>query len=258
MRVIGCYNIKGGVGKTATAVNLAYVAASKGLRVLLWDLDPQGAASYYFRVEPKVKGGLKRVLKSSDSLESRVKATGFERLDLLPADFSYRNMDLRLDDGKKRTRRIGKLLGPLAGDYDLILLDCPPSVSLVSENVLWAADALVVPTVPTTLSLRTYEQLDRFRAEEELSDLQLLPFFSMADRRRKMHRDILEAAANGAAGPFLSVVVPYASEVERMGLERAPLPVFAPRGRAATAFRRLWAEVDTRVPDGGEPSGRGW
>jgi len=253
MRVIGCYNIKGGVGKTATAVNLAYIAAKSGLRVLLWDLDPQGAASYYFRVEPKVKGGLKRVLKDSDSLESRVKATEFKRLDLLPADFSYRNMDLRLDDGKKRTRRIRKLLGPLAGDYDLILLDCAPSVSLVSENVLRAADALVVPTVPTTLSLRTYEQLDRFRKEEDLPDLQLLPFFSMADRRRRMHRDILEAGTNdGTDSPFLSVVVPYASEVERMGLERAPLPAFAPRGRAATAFRRLWSEIDARVPDGGD------
>ena len=131
MNVYATYNIKGGVGKTSTAVNLAYLAAASGLRALLWDLDPQGAATYLFRVKPRVKGGGRGLVSGKRPVDDAVKATDFDNLDLLPADFSYRNMDLELDEAKKRTRRIDQLLSGVADDYDLAFLDCPPSVSLV-------------------------------------------------------------------------------------------------------------------------------
>ena len=155
MKVYATYNIKGGVGKTSTAANLAYLAAASGRRVLLWDLDPQGAATYLFRVKPRVKGGGRGLVSGHRPVEDAVKATDFDNLDLLPADFSYRNMDLELDDAKKRTGRLDQLLSGVADDYDIAFLDCPPSVSLVSENVLRAADVLLVPLIPATLSLRT-------------------------------------------------------------------------------------------------------
>ena len=110
MKVFATYNIKGGVGKTSTAVNLAYLAAPRGRRTLLWDLDPQAAATFLFRVRPRVKGGGHALVTRKRPLEAALKATDFENLDLLPADFSYRNMDLELDDTKKRTRRLGQLL----------------------------------------------------------------------------------------------------------------------------------------------------
>ena len=135
MKVYATYNIKGGVGKTTTAVNLAYLAAVSGRRVLLWDLDPQGAATYLFRVKPRVKGGGYGLVSGKRPVDDAVKATDFANLDLLPADFSYRNMDLQLDDAKKRTHRLDQLLSGVAEDYDIAFLDCPPSVSLVSENV---------------------------------------------------------------------------------------------------------------------------
>ena len=100
MKTLACYNIKGGVGKTAAAVNLAYLAAQCGLRTLVWDLDPQAAATFYLRVKPKVKGSGK-VLKGKRDLDDVIKGSDFPLLDLLPADFSYRNMDLRLEDAKK-------------------------------------------------------------------------------------------------------------------------------------------------------------
>ena len=106
MKVLASYNIKGGVGKTATAVNLAHLAAAEGARVLVWDLDPQGATSFYFRVKPKVKGGSRGLVRGKRALDDAVKGTDFDHLDLVPADFSYRNMDLELDATKKPTRRL--------------------------------------------------------------------------------------------------------------------------------------------------------
>ena len=101
MRIYATYNIKGGVGKTTTAVNLAHLAAAEtGLRTVLWDLDPQGAASFMFRVKPRVKGGGKALISGTRTLDDAVKGTDFDNLDLIPADFTYRNMDLLLDNAK--------------------------------------------------------------------------------------------------------------------------------------------------------------
>ena len=84
MNTLATYNIKGGVGKTAAAVNLAYLAASDGRRTLLWDLDPQGAATYLFRVKPRVKGGGRGLVSGKRPVDDAVKATDFDNLDLLP------------------------------------------------------------------------------------------------------------------------------------------------------------------------------
>ena len=111
--VLATYNIKGGVGKTSAAVNLAYLAAQDGARTLLWDLDPQGASTYLFRVKPKVKGGGHALVRGKRDISTPIKGTDIERLDLLPADFSYRHLDLELDATKRPTRRLARLLAPL-------------------------------------------------------------------------------------------------------------------------------------------------
>jgi cellulose biosynthesis protein BcsQ len=242
MRIIGVYNIKGGVGKTAAAVNLAYLAARDGLRTLVWDLDPQGAASFYFRIKPKIKGGSKKMLRGKKEIDELIKGTDYEGLDLLPADFSYRNMDLVLDDAKKPAMRLLKLLRPLSYEYDIIFLDCPPSISLVSENIFQAADALLVPTIPTTLSLRTYRQLLGFVANNNLDRLKLMPFFSMVDRRKRMHLEMIRDLPI-LHPELLATHIPYASDVERMGMYRKPLAGFAAKGLAAVAYEELWGEV---------------
>ena len=101
MKVIAIYNIKGGVGKTAAAVNLSYLASLDGANTLVWDLDPQGAASYYFRIKAKVKGGGQKLVEGKQGLEEYIKGTDYESLDLLPADFSYRDMDFFVELTKK-------------------------------------------------------------------------------------------------------------------------------------------------------------
>lgn len=246
MQVLATYNIKGGVGKTATAVNLAFSAASESRRTLVWDLDPQGAASYYFRIKPKIKGGGKGLLTGKRELDDLIKGTDFEYLDLLPADFSYRNMDLLLDEAKKPTRRIRKLLKPLADEYDYVILDCPPSISLVSENIFQATDALLIPTIPTTLSLRTYYQIIDFFRQGHLDTDKLLPFFSMVDRRKQLHCSIVDEPPRKLSAA-LKTNIPYTSEVERMGVHRAPLGSFSGNNWAAKCYQALWDEVKSRL-----------
>ncbi len=247
-RILASYNIKGGVGKTSTAVNLAYLAARGGGRVLLWDLDPQGASSFLLRIKPKVKGGGDRLITGRTDVGSLIRGTDQERLDLLPADFSYRRMDLTLDATKRPERRLGRVLRPLADEYDYIFLDCPPSISLVSESVFAAADSLLVPLIPAALSMRTFPLLERVvRGGPEV-----LGFFSMVDGRKRMHREVMETMGREHAG-LLTTVIPAASDIERMGLHRSAVAEFAPRGRAALAYEALWREVFARLSGAGPP-----
>lgn len=243
MRIIGVYNIKGGVGKTATAVNLAYLSACAGYRTLVWDLDPQGAASYYFRIKPRIKGGGRKMIKGKRDLDDLIKGSDFENLDLLPADFSYRNMDLMLGEAKGPVKQLMRLMRPLSMEYDRIFLDCPPSISLVSENIFRAADALLVPTIPTTLSLRTYGQLVEFLDGHKVTDVLRMPFFSMVDRRKRMHLEMMEQLPK-TYPEMLHSHIPYASDVERMGVHRAPLGSYAPRSVAGLAYQALWEELE--------------
>jgi chromosome partitioning protein len=245
MKILATYNIKGGVGKTATAVNIAHLAASGGMRVLLWDLDPQAAASFLLRVRPRVKGGGAALIKGSRELDAAVKGTDFERLDLLPADFTYRNLDLMLDATKKPTERLARLLRPLAAEYDLVVLDCPPGISLLSESVLHAADVLLVPLIPTTLSVRTLDQLSEFISGFDGHRPKVLAFCSMIDRRKRLHLEIAERLP-AERSDMARTVIPALSLIERMSVERAPVTAFAPRSAAARQYAALWAEVTER------------
>ncbi|MFO1435556.1 MAG: AAA family ATPase [Gammaproteobacteria bacterium] len=246
MTVIAAYNLKGGVGKTAAAVNLAWFAAQEGARVLLVDLDPQAAASFYLRVEPQLKGGSEKLIGKKASILDNINATEYPNLHVVPADLSHRNLDLILHEEKNSALRLRKILKQVGDDFDYIFLDCPPGLSLVSENVFNASDVLLVPVIPTHLSVRAYDVLTEFLQDNIENRPQLMPFFSMLDRRRQLHVQLVREFA-GAHQEVLRVFIPYASQVERMGTHQAPLGVFASGSEPGRAFQALWGAVKDRL-----------
>ncbi|HMC51563.1 MAG TPA: ParA family protein [Acidimicrobiales bacterium] len=254
MKVMATYSIKGGVGKTSAAVNLAACAGWSGWSVLLWDLDPQGAATYLFRTKAKVKGGSRALVSRRLTLLDAAVATDVPNLDLVPADFRYRHLDLQLRKTKRATRLLADLVRPLSGSYDWVVLDCAPSISLVTEGVLEAIDILLVPVLPSTLSVRTVDQLlafiDAAHADGAPSSrFEVVMFFSMVDNRRRLHREVLTELSNRRPGLVTTAAVPSASIVERMGVERAPIGAFASRTKAARAYAELWDELARRWPE---------
>lgn len=246
MKILGTYNIKGGVGKTASAVNLAYCAFKRNLRVLVWDLDPQGAASYYFRIKPKIEKGVRKLIQKKKVISRSIKATNFDGLDLIPADFSFRNMDIFLNMEKKSELRFKKLLMQVSDDYDLLIMDCPPSISLVSENVFYAANALLVPTIPTHLSFRAYDQLKKFINSEQDIHVSLFPYLYMVDRRKLIHQQFVDKF-HELYSEGLKTQISNSSVVEKMGIYRAPIELFDRSSHVCIEFNNLWNEIWDRI-----------
>jgi chromosome partitioning protein len=246
MKTLATWSIKGGVGKTSAAVNLAHLAARAGRRTLVWDLDPQGAATYLFRVKDKVKGGSAGLVRARGELPERIRETATPGLDVLPANLRLRDLDLALDAVKNPTERLRRLLESVSMDYDLVVLDCPPSVSLVSENVARAADVVLVPVVPAVLSVRTFDQVLEFVRSVAEPPPTVVGFLSLVDMRRRLHRDLVEQLTV-RHDVIAMTPIPDSSVVERMGDRRAPVVAFAARSPAAQAYEELWIEVARRL-----------
>lgn len=246
MKTLACYSIKGGVGKTASSVNLAYLAAQAGYRTLLIDLDSQGASSFYFRVRPSKKNWGKRFFKTYEQLLKQIKASDFEHLDIIPAHESFRHFDALLSDQGKRELRLKRVLKGLKKEYDLIVLDCPPTLSYLSEAVFHAANMIVVPVIPTTLSERTYEQLQDFFGKHSLSTKMIYPFFSMVQRQKQLHKSTIERMQDDTPR-LLNTLIPFSTDIEKMGEHRSPVSCFAGRSAGGQAYEELWQEISRKL-----------
>ena len=242
MTTLAIYSNKGGVGKTAAAVNLSYLSARMGAKTLICDLDHQGSATYYYRVKPKLKSGTKGFIKGGKKLLKSIKGTDYENLDLLPADFAHRNLEAAFYKLKRPKERLSKILKPLKYEYDVIILDCPVTISMLAENIFNAVDYTLVPLVPTTLSFHAHRQLLSFCKKMNYDTSKIYTFFSMVDRRKTLHRDLMAMVLNEFNGA-LQIRIPYLSQIERMGIERQPVVAFSPKSVASESYENLWSKV---------------
>ncbi len=246
MKIVACYSNKGGVGKTATSVNLAYASAMSGRTTLLCDLDPQGASGFYFRVKPSRKLKKQAFFRDVDCFTGAIRESDFANLDLLPANMSYRDFDIFLSRMKNSRSRLKKALKAVGTEYDVIILDCPPNISLLSENVFKVADKIVVPVIPTTLSERTLEQLYDFFGDKKYQKKKLLPFFSMVQKSKKLHRGTMIKLKKKYRN-FLDESIPFSTDIEKMGVHRAPVLAYAGSRPAAKAYEDVWNGIQRKV-----------
>ena len=245
MFIASLYNLKGGVGKTASCVNFSYMAAKDGYKTLLWDLDPQGAASYYYNIHSAVKGSTKKIIANDLDITEAIISTEYERLDIIPSDLSARKLDVLLDARHNSKKYFKSLLKQVSHDYDFVFIDCPPGFSHVADNIFYASDAVLMPVIPTTLSVRTYEQVQHYFENKGLELGKLMCFFTMVDIRKNMHNNTMQQLYKDMR--FFEHYIPYLSDVEKMGLRNAPLEVFAPSSYAAICYRALWNEIKEGV-----------
>ena len=246
MTILAIYSNKGGVGKTAAAVNLSYLAARTGAKTLLCDLDPQGSATYYFRVKPGLKFGAKGLIKGGKEVYKNIKGTDYENLDLLPADFSLRNLDVAFNKLRRSKKRLKKIFNPLKNEYDFIILDCPVTISILAENIFNAVDHILVPLIPTTLSVRTLRQLLSFCKKKKYDIGNIYTFFSMVDLRKKMHKELMVATSKGF-NHALKSFIPYLAQIEKMGIYREPVAAFSPESTASKAYENLWDKIQKNI-----------
>lgn len=240
MKTIAVYNLKGGVGKTSFAINFAWGSARlSNRRTLLWDLDGQGAATFILSGKSPARGSAQAIFTRETKIEKLIAPSGIAGVDLIAADLSLRGLDRLLFDLGGR-KRLAKLLDRLADDYDRVILDCPPGLGEVADQILRSADIIIVPVIPSPLSQRALRQVVKHLEAGNRKPSLLLPVHSMVDRRRNVHREALAAHPDWP-------IIPMSSAVERMSSERAAIGAFAGTSPAGIAFRKLWAAVEKKL-----------
>ncbi|MEO8171627.1 MAG: ParA family protein [Sediminibacterium sp.] len=247
MVTLALYNLKGGVGKTAATINLAYLAAKQGYKTLIWDMDPQGSSSFYLGAKSAAKNESRKLLNSEMELLDAVQNSAYENLDIIPADLSARHADVLLNEMKQSKRKIATLLSTLKKDYDVVILDCPPGISFLHDAIFSGVDWILMPNIPTTLSIRSYETVASYFKENDLDMGKVKCFFSMVDHRKNLHHEVMNEFYKDKY--FLKSYIPYLSDVEKMGVNEAPLETFAPSSYAAQCYRDLWKEIKKNCID---------
>ncbi len=240
MAVIAVYSVKGGVGKTTISANLAWFSASVSCRkTLLWDLDAAGGSGFLYDVDPRKKRAAESIFAKDAQAADLIRKTSFDRLHLLPADESLRDLENLLSRmGKKK--RLAKLTETLTKKYNRIILDCPPVLNEISAQVVRAADVVIVPLPPSPLSARAFDLVTKEIRTHTKTHPPILPVLSMLDMRRNLHRQAREDNPKWPA-------IPQASAVEQCAVLQRPIGDFAPNSPAARAFGQLWTAIERKL-----------
>lgn len=241
MAVIGIYSVKGGVGKTTLAVDLAWRSAVRsGHRTLLWDLDPQGGCAFLLGMEPRPGRRASAIFQRDGRPRDLIEPTPYPNLSILQADDSLRSLGIALARLGQR-RRLATLTAFLSSEFDRIIVDCPPVLNEISDQVVAAADLLIVPLPASPLAARALEMIRSDIIANHDRHPPILPVLSLFDSRRKLHRDVHSGLAAG--WPF----IPMSSPVEQMAVHRRPIGTFAAWTEASQRMQKVWDAIEAKL-----------
>ena len=250
-QTIACANQKGGVGKTTTVVNLATYLALAGERVLIVDLDPQGNATSGFGIDRSVLDvTLYDVILGDAAMAATILPTAVDRCAIVPASVSLAGSEVELATVDQRERRLDRVLAPIKAGYDYILLDCPPSLGLLTVNALTAADSVLIPTQCEYYALEGLTQLiatlnlvrDNLNPALAIKGVVL----TMYDARTNLSADVAAEVRDHLGGAVFETIIPRSvrlSEAPSFGL---PIALYRDDSRGAIAYAALAAELRRR------------
>jgi len=251
-RVISVVNQKGGTGKTTSVINISACLCGMGYKTLILDMEPQSNATLYLGVDPlSLKISMYDVLlKDALSIDEIILSTNVKNLHLAPAQVSLAKTDINLADKPNKQYRLKEKLSEIMSKYDYILIDCPPSLSLLPINALAASDEVIVPLQPKYLSLEGLKQLksslDRTRSELNPSLKVLGILFTMVDMRPKMAKYSMDLVREHFGGKVFNSIVRICSKFSEAPIAGQSIFEYAPKSRGAEDYKNVTAEIVNR------------
>ena len=251
VRVTACTNQKGGVGKTTTVINLAAYLALSGTRTLVIDLDPQGNATSGLGIDRRaVAGSTYEALVDRTPMADLVISTPIEGLDIVPSTTALSGAEVELVGASVRERRLAASLSELNGSYQRILIDCPPSLGLLTLNALTAADGVLIPIQTEYYALEGLSQLVSTirRVREGLNPRLEIEgvVLTMYDARTNLSAQVASEVRRHMNGTVYDTVVPRSVRLSEAPSHGLPIALYDPASRGANAYRELAGEVTAR------------
>jgi len=252
-RVMAVANQKGGVGKTTTTVNLGAALAELGYRVLVIDLDPQGNATTGLGIERRnFEHSMYDVIMREQPLEDCIESTSVKNLFVAPATLDLSGVDIELVAAFNRESRLKRAIEPILDDFDFVMIDCPPSLGLITINALTAAREVLVPIQCEYYALEGLTQLrstlqlvsSNLNPELELSTIVL----TMYDSRTRLSQDVADDVRTHFPEQVCDAIIPRTVRLSEAPSFGQPITVFDTRSVGATSYRNLAKEVANGAP----------
>ena len=251
-RVLAVVNQKGGVGKSTTAVNLAAALGELGEHVLLVDLDPQGNATSGFGLNRNQREQcVYNALLGDTPIEQIIEPVEVENVFIVPATIQLAGAEIELVSAFSREGKLRAILEPVAGEFDFVIIDCPPSLGLLTINALSAAEGLVIPIQCEYYAL---EGLSKLLDSVRLVRTHLNPgldvfgaVMTMYDARTRLSQQVVDEVRDFFEDQVFSTLIPRTVRLSEAPSHGRPVTLYDPSGRGAQAYRALAKEVLDRV-----------